>query len=104
MSWSCGVTVDFAGVYDALNNRFIMTVFLKWGPANTVKAFIYVAISATDDPTGLWRTYLFDGYAVPPAKGCLMHYNFLMCRKEILLCGGGKSMGLLCPALTKLVL
>lgn len=48
-------------VYDSLNKRFILSVFLKWGPANTVNAFIYIAITATDDPTGLWRTYLFNG-------------------------------------------
>lgn len=51
-----------AGVYDSLNDRFILSVFLKWGPANTVNAFLYVAITATNDPTGLWRTYLFNGY------------------------------------------
>jgi hypothetical protein len=61
MTSCCYVLIT--GVYDSLNNRFILSVFLKWGPANTVNSYIYVAISATADPTGLWRTYLFDGYS-----------------------------------------
>jgi hypothetical protein len=50
-----------AGIYDKVADRFILTVFLKWGPANSARSSIYVAIAAQSNPSLAWRTYLFDG-------------------------------------------